>query len=95
MKKRNGIGIIARARNPSREVAHPTPRALYTDRIVSEFASRGCTCGSKYLLCTVKRGKTAPRVYLETPLAAIAEAPLSGPYTSTRYNAAEVCRKVS
>jgi hypothetical protein len=42
------------------------------------------------LLCTAKSGKTALMLYRDTPFAAIAEAPFCGPYTSTRYNAAEV-----
>jgi len=36
------------------------------------------------VLCTVKRGKTAPSVYLTIPFAAIADAPFIAPYTSAR-----------
>jgi hypothetical protein len=39
---------------------------------------------------TVNNGKAAPIVYLSRPLAAIADAPLSGPYTSSMYSAAEM-----
>jgi hypothetical protein len=38
----------------------------------------------------VKRGNTALNVYRESPFAAIAEAPFSGPYTSAMYSTADV-----
>jgi hypothetical protein len=41
-------------------------------------------------ICTVNKGKAAPIVYRSNPFAAIAEAPLSGPYTSIMYREAEM-----
>ena len=39
-------------------------------------------------LCTVNNGNTPPATYRINPFAANADAPFSGPYVSTRYNAA-------
>ena len=41
-------------------------------------------------ICTVNSGNAAPSVYLRSPFAAIADAPLSGPYISRKYTAAEM-----
>ena len=74
-------------KNPKRDVAHPMPRAEYTVQLVSK---QPLTQTSNHSLCTVNSGKTAPSMYLKMPLAAAAEAPLSGPYTSVMYSTALV-----
>lgn len=80
---------MKRARKPRRDVAHPIPRASYTIEIT--ISTDVCVFIILVnLLCTANNGNTALNVYLDTPFAAIADAPFCGPYTSTRYNAAEV-----
>jgi hypothetical protein len=74
-------------KNPKRDVAQAMPRAEYTIQLVSK---QSLTRTINHSLCTVNSGKTAPSVYLKMPFAAIAEAPLSGPYTSVIYSAALV-----
>ena len=78
---------MATDKNPSRLVAQAIPSLSYTEGIV--LANRPFHLASRIynLLWIVKRGKAAPDVYLTSPLAANAEAPFSGPYTSRRYEA--------
>jgi hypothetical protein len=89
LKKTNGMGSINSARKPSSEVAQPMPSVSYTRHSVSKTV-RMVVWSTGSLLWTANNGKTAPKVYRETPLAAIADAPFSGPYTSNMYSTAEV-----
>lgn len=86
----HGIGNMVNDKNPSRLVAHAIPNPSYTERIELARLPFARILMRQDLLWTVKRGKAAPAIYLTRPLAANAEAPFSGPYTSTRYRAAEV-----
>jgi hypothetical protein len=82
----HGIGINKIVTNPKRDVAHGMLRRVYTATV--QRHSYSCTLTSKTsldLLCSVKRGNAAPRIYLNNPFAAIADAPLSAWYVSTRY----------
>jgi hypothetical protein len=85
-----GIGSISIDKNANNEVAHGMVMVLYTANIFSKKSIQTRSWRNN-LLCTVKSGKTADMPYRRRPLAANALAPLSGPYTSTRYNAAEIC----
>jgi hypothetical protein len=41
LKKTHGMGSMNRAKKPRRDVAHPTPRALYTAKDVSNVVRKG------------------------------------------------------
>lgn len=86
LKNTNGIGSMSSATKPRRDVAHAIPKASYTvpSHLVSRVLKYAVAADAmratwENLLCTVNKGNTAPNVYLDTPFAAIADAPLRAP----------------
>ena len=93
LKRTQGIGNMANDRKPRRLVAQSMPRRLYTASLNQHelqliFVAWQIRWG--YSLCKVNNGNAAPEIYLTSPFAANAEAPFSGPYTSTKYKPAAV-----
>lgn len=76
-------------KKPSSDVAQPMPSSEYTTHVLASVLI-WYSFEEPDLLCTVKSGNTAPKVYLKIPFAAIALAPFSEPYTSVIYSAALV-----
>ena len=82
MKSTQGIGSISIDTKARNVVAQSICIFLYTKIVISNRYNTSERGGN--LLCTVKRGNTELMPYRRRPFAAIALAPLRGPYVSTK-----------